>query len=172
MVVKRKKSSRTRMFLGWGLAGVSLLHAVALLWGAATWSTRLEADLEPDFGDLAPLVQENWPVRGAPTEFLMAVLAALACVGWLVVALRGRAPAFLKDWRGTSALIGGGAVCLTYAAATFVPLTVIISPREFERIPSWDALGTWGDASFLLMFLLDAVVVALWTLKRWRQREG
>jgi hypothetical protein len=48
---------------------------------------------------------------------------------------------------------------------------IIITPREVERLPSWDGLGAWGDATFVFMFAVDALVVALWTLERWRQPE-
>lgn len=101
----------------------------------------------------------------------MALLAALAGVGWLLLAGRGLLTPFLDDWRGKAALVGGGAVGVVYTMVAIVPLLNIVSPREVERLPSWGTLGVWGDATFLLMFLVDAVVVTLWTRERWRQPE-
>ncbi len=158
----------TRSVLGWELAAISFFHAAVLLWGSATWSLRLGEALEADYGVLAPYVQEDMSSNGAPVEFLLAVLAALAGVGWVLLAKRGHLSPYLEDWRGRAALVGGGAVGLVYSAAAIVPLLNIITPREIERIPSWDALGAWGDATFLLMFVVDAVVVAWWTHERWQ----
>jgi hypothetical protein len=53
--------------------------------------------------------------------------------------------------------------------AAVMPLLVILDPHELERIPSWDALGAGGDATFLGAFLIDAIAVAWWTLDRSRQ---
>ncbi|MCJ7827072.1 MAG: hypothetical protein MUP36_02380 [Demequinaceae bacterium] len=161
----------TRRVLGWELAAISFFHAAVLLWGAATWTSRLNDALEADYGDLASFVQENISSRGAPVEFCLAVLAALAGVGWVLVAERGYLSPFLEDWRGKPALVGGSAMGLLYVTAAVVPLLNIITPREVERIPSWGALGGWGDATFLLMFLIDVVVVAWWTVERARKPE-
>ena len=158
----------TRRVLGWELAAISFFHAAVLLWGAATWSSRLGEALEADYGELASYVQDDLGARGAPVEFLMALLAALAGAGWLLLAERGHLSPYLEDWRGRPALVGGGAVGLVYLAAAIVPLLNIINPREIERIPSWGALGVWGDVTFLLMFVVDAVVVTWWTRERWR----
>ncbi|MBN2176042.1 MAG: hypothetical protein JW722_00095 [Demequinaceae bacterium] len=162
---------RTRRFLGWELAAISLFHAAVLIWGAATWSRHIDEALEAEFGELAPFV--DWSSRGAPVEFIMAVLAALAGVGWILVAERGYLAPYVEDWRGRAALVGGGAICLAYATAAIVPfLNFVTTPEiEIERLPSWDALGAWGDASFVLMFLVDVVVVAWWAVNRWREPQ-
>jgi hypothetical protein len=161
----------TQKTLGWLLGAVSLLHAIAHLWGSATWSLRLEDNLEPDFGELAPFVQENIGSRGAVIEFLLAVLAALACVGWVLVARWGYAPAFLRGWKGRPVWVGGGTVVLLYLVAATLPLLVILNPHNVERIPSWNALGAGGDATFLAVFLIDAIAVAWWTFDRARQPQ-
>lgn len=167
----REISGTTQQVLGWTLAAVSGFHAAVLVWGAATWSQRLEEDLRDDYGELSPYVRDYLSSRGAPVEFLLAVLAALACVAWVLVARWGYAPAFLQGWKGRAALAGGGTVTLLYLAAAIVPLMIIVNPRDVERIPSWDALGAGGDAMFLGIFLIDAIAVAWWTFDRARQPE-
>lgn len=161
----------TRKVLGWTLAGLSAFHAILLLWGAATWNSRLEESLEDFYGDLATYLKDNSAFQGAPVEFAMCMLASLACIGWALVALHGYAPAFLENWKGRSALVGGGTMTIVYLAVAMIPLLFILNPRDFERIPSWHALGAGGDATFLGAFLIDAIAVAWWTLERAQQPE-